>query len=274
MLYDRSFLSGSFRNALRTRLGLYLGMASSWLVVEGLLIATGFSTGRRIPALRWNQFTWWSYLWTQPAVLAHYLRLTFWPSGLCLDYAWPPAGTLGEIVTAVATDLESVGGNGLGAGKASAIGFVGACFFLILSPTSSFVPTLDAAVEHRMYLPLAAVVTGVVIGGHLGGRWLIARGVVSRRAGRDTSMRWRGSVGEHRLRDADLPSQYRLFHCGIHLGRCSRQEAQQRPGLRQPRPRTVRPVRFNEAIIQSRKALELNPDYYYAHNNLGGGLLN
>ena len=30
-----------------------------------------------------------------------------------------------------------------------------------------------------MYAPLAAVVTGVVIGGYLGGRWLIAGGVVS-----------------------------------------------------------------------------------------------
>jgi len=37
-------------------------------------------------------------------------------------------------------------------------GFAGAWFFLILAPTSSFVPIADPAFEHRMYLPLAALV--------------------------------------------------------------------------------------------------------------------
>ena len=38
-----------------------------------------------------------------------------------------------------------------------ALGFLGAWFFLILAPTSSFIPIEDAAFEHRMYLPLAAL---------------------------------------------------------------------------------------------------------------------
>ena len=38
------------------------------------------------------------------------------------------------------------------------LGFVGLAFFLILAPTSSVIPIVDLAFEHRMYLPLAAVV--------------------------------------------------------------------------------------------------------------------
>ena len=45
---------------------------------------------------------------------------------------------------------------------------------MILAPTSSFVPIQDAAFEHRMYLSLATVVAGVVIGMWLAGQWLVA----------------------------------------------------------------------------------------------------
>ena len=43
-------------------------------------------------------------------------------------------------------------------------GFVGAWFFLILAPTSSFFPITDLAFEHRMYLPLLPLVILFVLG--------------------------------------------------------------------------------------------------------------
>ena len=43
------------------------------------------------------------------------------------------------------------------------IGFLGIAFFLILAPTSSIVPIQDLCFEHRMYLPLACVVTACVL---------------------------------------------------------------------------------------------------------------
>lgn len=47
------------------------------------------------------------------------------------------------------------------------LGFLGAWFFLILAPTSSFLPIVhEVAAERRMYLPLAAIVTLVVLGLH------------------------------------------------------------------------------------------------------------
>jgi tetratricopeptide (TPR) repeat protein len=47
------------------------------------------------------------------------------------------------------------------------IGWLGAWFFLILAPTSSILPiSTEVAAEFRMYLPLAAVVSAIVIGAH------------------------------------------------------------------------------------------------------------
>jgi tetratricopeptide (TPR) repeat protein len=51
-----------------------------------------------------------------------------------------------------------------------AAGFLGAWFFAVLAPSSSFVPIpVQPVAEHRMYLPLAAVVALAVVGLH--SRW-------------------------------------------------------------------------------------------------------
>ena len=50
-----------------------------------------------------------------------------------------------------------------GLARRSAWAFAGVWFFVILSPSSSFIPLEDMAVEHRLYLPLAGVIAAVVI---------------------------------------------------------------------------------------------------------------
>ena len=61
-----------------------------------------------------------------------------------------------------------------------ALGFLGIWFFVILSPTSSILPVKDLAVEHRMYLPLAALITlAIVVGGRLLSRAYAAIGLLS-----------------------------------------------------------------------------------------------
>src|SRR5262249_30385694 len=53
------------------------------------------------------------------------------------------------------------------------IGFLGAWFFMILAPTSSVIPVATQTIaEHRMYLPLAAVLTTVVTLASMAGRSL------------------------------------------------------------------------------------------------------
>ena len=42
--------------------------------------------------------SWFEYACSQPGVILHYLRLVFWPHPLVLDYAWPPARDIGDIL--------------------------------------------------------------------------------------------------------------------------------------------------------------------------------
>ena len=104
-----------------------------------LLFSTNFYGGTTGFAVK--KFTWWSYLLTQSGVLAHYLRLAFWPSGLCLDYGWPPARTVGAIVPPALLILGLLGLTGWALVRRPAVGFPGACFFLILRPLRALCPS-------------------------------------------------------------------------------------------------------------------------------------
>jgi tetratricopeptide (TPR) repeat protein len=162
LLYDRCFLAGSFREALRRRLSFYLGLAATWAILAALLIAypwggataAGFGLGEVGP---------WEYARTQPGVILNYLKLSFWPGSLCLDYGWPIATGARQIVPAGALLAALLAWTVWALCRAPALGFLGAWFFLILAPSSSFVPIAkEIAAERRMYLPLAAIVTGCV----------------------------------------------------------------------------------------------------------------
>ena len=92
----------------------------------------------------------------------HYLRLAVWPG--------PPVPSTTRSVWAGRPDRSRTCGprcswwpellrlTAWAWRRRPALGFVGVWFFLILAPTSSFVPLEDLVFEHRMYLPLAAVI--------------------------------------------------------------------------------------------------------------------
>ena len=42
LLYDRTFLAGSFREAWRRRWGLHLALAATWLLLVGLVASAGW----------------------------------------------------------------------------------------------------------------------------------------------------------------------------------------------------------------------------------------
>ena len=163
LLYDRAFLAGSFRETFRRRGALYVGLAASWAVFGAMLLlykgsgAAGFGISMVTP---------WQYALTQPGVILHYLRLSFWPQPLCLDYSWPFATAFRQAAPEVIALAALLAATGWAAVRRPAAGFLGAWFFLILAPTSSVMPIKDACFEHRMYLSLAAVVAGAVIAGY------------------------------------------------------------------------------------------------------------
>jgi tetratricopeptide (TPR) repeat protein len=104
-----------------------------------------------------------TYLATQPTVILLYLRLCFWPTDLCLDYRWPVAESVGEWLPGAIVVAALLALIAFLARRRPELGFIGGAFFLILAPTSSILPIQDLAVEHRMYLPLAAVVAAAVL---------------------------------------------------------------------------------------------------------------
>ena len=166
VFYDSVFLPGPVRNLWRRRGWFYLCLAGTWSIP----VATGVARHVLAPpagatvslGFGYGQVTPWQYLLTQAEVLVHYLRLSLWPDPLCLDYAWPVARHVGEValpaVGVVALLLVTV----WALWRRWWLGFVGVWFFVILAPTSSFIPIKDVAFEHRMYLPLAGVVVVVV----------------------------------------------------------------------------------------------------------------
>ena len=164
-LYDRVFLPTSFRDASRRRWGLYAGLAATWLILAAEVWARPSSSSA---GFGFKSLTWLDYAKTQCGVVLHYLRLSFWPHPLVINYAgWPVTKTAAEVVPPAAAVLALLGATLCELRRRSWLGFLGAWFFLILAPTSSFLPIItEIAAERRMYLPLAAVVTLAVIGGH------------------------------------------------------------------------------------------------------------
>ena len=161
LLYDRLFISGSFKEGLRRRWGWYLALAATWAIL-GLLVY--LSLGRGGSAGFNMGMTVWEYARTQFGCIIHYLRLAFWPSPLVLDYGADIASQAAEIVPyAIGVGLL-LAATAVALARRPKWGFLGVWFFAILAPTSSIVPLVgQTEAEHRMYLPLAAVVALVVL---------------------------------------------------------------------------------------------------------------
>jgi tetratricopeptide (TPR) repeat protein len=78
------------------------------------------------------------YLLTETRVLFTYLRLLVFPLPQSLEYEFGAAGSVWT-ATGIALILGAV-----------------LAFFVLLAPTSSIIPSADAAFEHRLYLPMLA----------------------------------------------------------------------------------------------------------------------
>jgi len=175
LLYDRTFLAGTFRAAWRGNRAAYLGLASTWLLLAALMLGThnrGGSVGYG------NGVPWWAYTLTQFPALARYLQLAVWPRPLVFDYGIVWIRRPGEVVPAAIgvlllaaaaawAGLRPARGPRWNCGRPFVVrtaGFLGLWFFAILAPTSSVVPgTTQMIVEHRMYLPLAGVLVLLVL---------------------------------------------------------------------------------------------------------------
>ncbi|MEE9212876.1 MAG: tetratricopeptide repeat protein, partial [Phycisphaeraceae bacterium] len=176
VIYDRVFTRWTWAEQFRRRWLLYVLLLATWgwYPMTGLegLGGSGHSAG-----FQYEGLTWWQYALTQPLVILEYLKLSVWPYPLVLDYMHPAQHTRFDvhsppiawwwIVWPVAVVALLLALTAWGLRRRNGWGFLGAWFFGILAVTSSVLPIADLMVEHRMYLPLAAVVTLAVAGGYL-----------------------------------------------------------------------------------------------------------
>jgi tetratricopeptide (TPR) repeat protein len=108
---------------------------------------------------------WWQYALIQCRAVVHYLKLSVWPYPLVFDYGTLAVGHVGRILPYALVLAALVTGMVIALWRRPAVGFLGVWFFAILAPSSSVVPlTTQTMAEHRMYLPLMAVVALAVLG--------------------------------------------------------------------------------------------------------------
>jgi protein O-mannosyl-transferase len=161
VLWDHLFREGGAR-----RWRLYGALAATLVVLFLPMLAEtqGRTAVSRLlgytPKAPGDVWTPLSYLWTQAGVIVHYLALAFRPWPLVFDfYDWPPAHSPLDVLPQTALLVCLLALTVAAIVRKWPAGFAGAVFFLALAPTSSLLPIpTEVAAEHRMYLPLAAVI--------------------------------------------------------------------------------------------------------------------
>lgn len=270
LAYDYLFLPTPFRERFAERWRLYLGLLLCWVVIAALQLHSPRSDS---VGLDFRILTPWNYLKTQAALLVHYVRLVLWPHPLNVDYdGWPVTPRLVDVLPQALAVLALLGATAWGLVRRHPASFLGAAFFLILAPTSSFLPIAsEVGAERRMYLPSAAVIILVVSGAWTGLRWLVsARRLpavpVAVASGAAVAVLVVALVARTQLRNTvyadDLsiwqnavevdPGNARAWNnLGVGLGDRGEHAA---------------------AIVAYRQAIELKPRYAAAYDNLGSSL--
>jgi tetratricopeptide (TPR) repeat protein len=259
LLYDRTFLAGTFREAWRRRGGWHLALFGTWLLLGFMMVCMGGSRGQAAGfGLR---VTPWTYALTQCRAIVLYLKLAVWPQPLVFDYGTNVVKHAAAVVPQAIVLALLVGGTIFMLRYRPVLGFVGMWFFAILAPSSSVVPLVGQTVaEHRMYLPLAAVIVLLVLGLYA---WIGPRGLIIFAA---------AAVGLGWLtirRNQDYRSDLAIWSDTV--AKCPGSErahdnfASALAGI---------PGRLSDAISEYKEALQIQPDYPAAHNNLGCILAN
>jgi tetratricopeptide (TPR) repeat protein len=270
--YDE--VAGSASSPPRLRWRLYAGLGATWVILVALVAMERWPHSIGFDREGWTP---WTYLLTQTGVILHYLRLSLLPAPLVLDYdGWPMARSVLDVAPQAALLAVLAGATLFALVRRQPWGFVGAWFFALLVPSSSFLPLAsEIAAERRMYVALASIVVVAVIGAYLIGRGLLDRLVADARARRTvgtvTAMVLVGGLivtlaAQTNARNRDYWSEERLWQDTV----------EKRPD--NPRARLNYGVelslarRYAEAELQLREAIRLKETSAPAHGNLGSVL--
>jgi protein O-mannosyl-transferase len=161
VLFDRVFLFGSMRDAVRARWRLYGAVALSWmLLLPSFLARSAISSGGFSSA----EATPWTYLLNQAELVTRYFRLAFWPSSLVNYYGWARPLTLPDVWPFALFLLVALACAIVLFAKQPRLGFAALWVLVTLAPASSVIAiAAEVGAERRMYVPLAGLVALVVI---------------------------------------------------------------------------------------------------------------
>lgn len=267
LAFDRAlFRKGSgaapFLTALRAHGLFYSGLFATW----GLLVLVSIGAARGETVGFGLEMSSRSFFLVQAEWLPHYLAQCVWPATLVMDYGdWFTFQDERSWFPWAALLIGSWAVTGWLVWRGRSLGLAALVFFAVLAPTSSFIPiTGEIAAEHRMYLPLAAVLAILVVLASNAGTRLplgkrarpitgllltlaIAVPLALATHGRNQDYRtasgiWLDTLGK-------VPRNARAY-CGLATD-------------------LIRQGSLTEAVEQLERCLRLRPDYGEAHRLLG-----
>ncbi|HEX4130438.1 MAG TPA: tetratricopeptide repeat protein [Pirellulales bacterium] len=166
VLYDATFFAPTWRAAMRRHRNLYLCLLGTWPLLAALVYYA--PRNETVGISDKINCTPWEYLLTQARAIGRYVRLSFWPDPLILAYDWDQTEQVTEVWRQGVLILFALVVTSVGIILRRWWGWLGACFFLILAPTSSILPiATEFIAERRMYLPLLAIIVPIVVAGEL-----------------------------------------------------------------------------------------------------------
>ncbi len=250
-LYDWLFCGGSWRGAWRARGRVHAALFATWLPLAALVLGFG---GDRGGTFSFTVAGFWNYWVAQLKAVTCYLGLVVWPAPLAFDRAFFRIEHFAEAAPYALVILALVAATLWSLVKRPAAGFLGACFFIILAPSSLMPGLLQVIVEHRMYLALAAPVVLLAalvwrwvprMAGPLAAVAIVALGAVTfarNQVYQSPLLLWQDTV-------AKSPANPRAHY---NLGRELRLAG-----------------RTQEAVIEFERTLALQPNHAFAHFELG-----
>lgn len=258
LLYDRAFLSGTFRLAWQRHRGRHLALLFlTWLPLAWSVATTGGNRGGTIGfGLGGSGFDHWL---TQGQAITRYLQLAVWPYPLVFEYGKIAPESVVRVIgwwilPAAAFILVGVAWR-----RWPMAGFLGATFFCLLAPTSLVPGANQAIAEHRLYLPLAAVIALLVLGA---AKWLGEKQLLL--VGGVLALLESGATFQRNL---DYQSSQALWEDTV-AKRPTSARAQNNLGFVY-----YEKGRLADAIVHFREALRLDPTSAQAHYNLGLALM-
>ncbi len=285
LLYDRTFIAGSFRAAWVRRRGYYVALAATWIVLGALVASTGGNRGGSVGIGVGASL--WAYPLTQFEAVVRYLGLSVWPRPLVFEYGTFWVQRASEVLPWALVLVPLLALTIWALVKKPLLGFVGAWFFVILAPSSLAPGTTQMIVEHRMYLSLAAVMALIVVALYrsMGRKALVVCAVAALGLGALTAARnhdyrtalalWSDTLAKRpdstRTREnlADALAQAGRLHEAIAQHEAAVRLKPDDPELQYNLALALTQAdRWTEAITHYQAALQVSPDGPSLHSNL------